>query len=143
MGGEGKGSGNGTPQPAAHLPFFSPLAAHHSAKRGSVERNLPIYDLKSKVLRLKSNVFILHSHRLIPSALLAAGVLDETLLLEVQEATIHCSLGKRGVFDDFFGLTSRMCLDIVDNSIKFVFRWSRQAFFIFFWYVGQSFPYWL
>ncbi|MBQ3851311.1 MAG: hypothetical protein II751_04280 [Bacteroidales bacterium] len=40
MGGEGKGSGNGTPQPAAHLPFFSPLAAHHSAKRDSVERNL-------------------------------------------------------------------------------------------------------
>ena len=61
MGGEGKDSGNGTPQPAAHLPFFSPLAAHHSAKRGSVERNLPIYDLKSKVLRLKSYVFILHS----------------------------------------------------------------------------------
>ena len=46
MGGEGKGSGNGTPQPAAHLPFFSPLAAHHSAKRGSVERNLPICDLR-------------------------------------------------------------------------------------------------
>ena len=61
MGGEGKGSGNGTPQPAAHLPFFSPLAAHHSAKRGSVERNLPIYDLKSKVLRLHSPFFILHS----------------------------------------------------------------------------------
>ncbi len=61
MGGEGKGSCNGTPQPAAHLPFFSPLAAHHSAQRASGERNLPIYDLKSKVLRLKSNVFILHS----------------------------------------------------------------------------------
>ena len=46
MGGEGKGSGNGTPQPAAHLPFFSPLAAHHSAKRVIVERNLPICDLR-------------------------------------------------------------------------------------------------
>ena len=30
-------------------------------QRASGERNLPIYDLKSKVLRLKSNVFILHS----------------------------------------------------------------------------------
>ena len=49
MGGEGKSSGNGTPQPAAHLPFFSPLVAHHSAQRASGERNLPIYDLKSNV----------------------------------------------------------------------------------------------
>jgi hypothetical protein len=40
MGGEGKGSGNGTPQAAAHLPFLSQPAAHHSAKRDSVERNL-------------------------------------------------------------------------------------------------------
>ncbi len=47
MGGEGKRSGNGTPHPAAHLPFFSPpLAVHHSAKRASVERNLPIYDVR-------------------------------------------------------------------------------------------------
>ena len=27
-------SGNGTRQPAAHLPFFSPHAAHHSAAAG-------------------------------------------------------------------------------------------------------------
>ena len=59
MGGEGKGSGNGTSQPAAHLPFFSPLAAHHSAKRDSVERNLlAIYDLRKglwpKISGLKS-----------------------------------------------------------------------------------------
>ena len=93
MGGEGKSSGNGTPQPAAHLPFFSPLVAHHSAQRASGERNLPIYDLKSKVLRLKSYVFILHSpffilnsHRLISSVLLAAGVLNEALLLEFGDA---------------------------------------------------------
>ena len=46
MGGEGKDYGNGTPQPAAHLPFFSPLAAHHSAKRASGERNLPMYDVR-------------------------------------------------------------------------------------------------
>ena len=51
MGGEGKGSGNGTPQPAAHLPFFSPLAAHHSAKRDSVERNLRArYDLQRAII---------------------------------------------------------------------------------------------
>ncbi|MBQ4442777.1 MAG: hypothetical protein II899_11855 [Bacteroidales bacterium] len=42
MGGEEKDSGNGTFQPAAHLLFFSPLAAHHSAKRDSVERNLRV-----------------------------------------------------------------------------------------------------
>ena len=51
MGGEGKGSGNGTPQLAAHLPLFSPLAAHHSAKRDSVERNLrAICNLRQETL---------------------------------------------------------------------------------------------
>ena len=49
----GKGSGNGTPQPAAYLPFFSPLAAHHSAKRVIVERNLPICDLQGCSSRLR------------------------------------------------------------------------------------------
>ena len=54
MGGEGKGSGNGTPQPAAHLPFFSPLAAHHSAKRDSVERNLRVMcDLRGAICDLR------------------------------------------------------------------------------------------
>ena len=57
MGGEGKDSGNGTPQPAAHLPFFSPLVAHHSAKRGSVERNLPIYDLRFTRYDLRGTVY--------------------------------------------------------------------------------------
>nr|MCR5549417.1 hypothetical protein [Bacteroidales bacterium] len=53
MGGEGKDSGNGTPQPAAHLPFFSPLAAHHSAKHGSVVRNLPICDLRFAICEVR------------------------------------------------------------------------------------------
>ena len=88
------------PSPPPISPFFSPLAAHHSAKRGSVERNLPncgvrgtICDLRFTVYGLKYSVqfFILHSsffilNCLIPSALLAAGVLDEALLLEFGDA---------------------------------------------------------
>ncbi len=61
MGGEGKSSGNGTPQPAAHLPFFSPLAAHHSAKRGSVERNLPICGVQFAICEVWCMIGVLYS----------------------------------------------------------------------------------
>jgi len=57
MGGEGKGYGNGTPQPVPISPFFSPLAAHHSAKRDSVERN-PLANRKSQVTNLKSQKYV-------------------------------------------------------------------------------------
>ena len=42
-GGDGRReeSANAGVLPAAHLPFLSPLAAHHSAQRASVERNPP------------------------------------------------------------------------------------------------------
>ena len=65
------------PSPPPISPFFSPLAAHHSAKRGSVERNLPIcgvrfaicevrftkkvYGLKFQVFSFKSSVSSLKS----------------------------------------------------------------------------------
>ena len=39
------------PNPPPISPFFSPLAAHHSAKRDSVERNLrAIYDLSGTII---------------------------------------------------------------------------------------------
>ena len=61
MGGEGKDSGNGTPQPAAHLPFFSPLVAHHSAKRCSVERNLPICGVRFAICEVRCMIGVLYS----------------------------------------------------------------------------------
>jgi hypothetical protein len=40
MGGGGKGSGNGTPQAAAHLPPVSSGGLHHSAANAVSKRNL-------------------------------------------------------------------------------------------------------
>ena len=61
MGGEGKDYGHGTPQPAAHLPFFSPLAAHHSAKRASGERNLPICGVRFAICEVRCMIGVLYS----------------------------------------------------------------------------------
>lgn len=68
-------------------------------------------------------------NQMVSASLLAAGVFDKPFLLEFKEAAVHGGLRIGGVGNEFRGAATGMLFDVVEYSVKLLFRWHRRSFF--------------